>query len=80
MEDRGLDAQDKALCGPSPGSRWRHYKGHEYEVVTCAVVEATMEVVVVYRDAGFVWTRPLAQWEEPVTFQGAPTPRFQRIP
>ena len=72
-----------ATCGPNYGSQWYHYKNNTlYEVVTCAVDEATLKPVVVYREnaSGRVWTRPLANWSEVVTMDdGRKVFRFRRV-
>ena len=62
-----------------PG-RYRHYKGHEYEVLGVACHSETEEEYVVYRalygDHG-LWIRPTAMFLETVTLDGRPCPRFQ---
>ena len=62
-----------------PG-RYRHYKGHEYEVLGVARHSDTEEEYVVYRalygDRG-LWIRPTAMFQEAVTVDGRPCPRFQ---
>lgn len=64
-----------------PG-RYRHYKGHEYEVLGVARHSETEEDFVVYRalygDRG-LWIRPMAMFLEPVVVEGLPYPRFQRL-
>ncbi len=59
------------------GQRWRHYKGGEYDVVAVALLEATLDPVVVYagRD-GVVWIRALHVFLEDVS---AGVPRFSCI-
>lgn len=65
-----------------PG-RYRHYKGHEYEVIGEARHSETEEPFVVYRalygDRG-LWIRPRAMFLETVMVDGRPLPRFQRLP
>jgi cyclomaltodextrinase len=60
--------------------RYRHYKGHEYEVLGVARHSETEEDYVVYRalygDRG-LWIRPTAMFQEAVTVDGRPCPRFQ---
>jgi len=64
---------------PAPG-RYRHYKGHEYEVLhTARHSEQPNEFLVVYRplrtpDA--VWVRPLEMFVEEVDVAGDRVPRF----
>ena len=64
-----------------PG-RYRHYKGHEYEVLGVARHSETEEDFVVYRalygDRG-LWIRPMAMFLEPVVVEGLSYPRFQRL-
>lgn len=66
----------------SPGERYRHYKGGEYEIVTCAVQEDTLAVVVVYRSIhqGYVWVRTLTNFNEEVDTNGQRVKRFEKIP
>lgn len=62
-----------------PG-RYRHYKGHEYEVLGVARHSETEEEYVVYRarygDCG-LWIRSTAMFLETVLVDGHPCPRFQ---
>ena len=62
-----------------PG-RYRHYKGHEYEVLGVARHSETEEEYVVYRalygERG-LWIRPKAMFPETVTVDGRSCPRFQ---
>ncbi len=66
---------------PRPG-RYRHYKGHEYEVLGVARHSETDELLVVYRplygDHG-LWVRPLAMFCESVTVDGQTVPRFRYL-
>ncbi|MEO5955933.1 MAG: DUF1653 domain-containing protein [Nitrospiraceae bacterium] len=65
-----------------PG-RYRHYKGHEYEVLGVARHSETDEEFVVYRalygEHG-LWIRPATMFLETVTVDGQPYLRFQLIP
>ncbi|QEW07021.1 DUF1653 domain-containing protein [Nitrincola iocasae] len=67
---------------PSPG-RYRHYKGHEYQVLDCAQHSETEDWMVIYRPCygeGGLWVRPTAMFNESVrTADGDVQPRFQRI-
>jgi hypothetical protein len=79
------NAELKAMLawGPAAGSRWVHYKGREYTVVTSCVHEGTLTVYVVYRqdDTGMTFARPLAEWTENVLLDGPGgevAPRFRR--
>ena len=64
-----------------PG-RYRHFKGHEYQVLGVARHSETEEELVVYRalygDYG-MWVRPAAMWCEDVTRDGVTQPRFTYI-
>lgn len=64
-----------------PG-RYRHYKGHEYEVLGVARHSETEEEYVVYRalygDRG-LWIRPTAMFEELVVIEGRHVPRFEPL-
>jgi hypothetical protein len=70
----------------SPG-RYRHYKGHEYDVIGIGHHSETLEPLVVYRarydsdDFGpdALWVRPLSMFSEMVDVDGKPVPRFERI-
>ena len=65
-----------------PG-RYRHYKGHDYEVLGEARHSETDEPFVVYRalygERG-LWIRPLAMFLETVMVDGRTFPRFRRLP
>ena len=51
--------------GPLPSSIWRHKRGALYTVVTTALREEDLSLVVVYRSGdGVTWTRPLSEWVE----------------
>ncbi len=74
------DAQVSAANGPAVGSRFRHYKGGEYEVVENAIHEATLEHLVIYRDAkGNVWARTIDDWSAMVSVDGRSVPRFSLL-
>ncbi|WOB09626.1 DUF1653 domain-containing protein [Piscinibacter gummiphilus] len=67
---------------PTPLGRYRHYKGHEYEVIGVARHSETLEPLVVYRplyNASGLWVRPHAMFFEDVEIDGLRRPRFQRI-
>ena len=60
--------------------RYRHYKGHEYEVLGMARHSETEEEYVVYRALygdGGLWIRPMAMFLESVLVDGHACPRFQ---
>ncbi len=64
-----------------PG-RYRHYKGHDYEVLGTARHSETEETFVVYRalygERG-LWIRPIEMFTELVQVGGRSIPRFQWI-
>jgi hypothetical protein len=68
---------------PAAGTLWTHTKsGRRYRVTGRAVLEATLEPLVLYQPAAgpdsVVWARPLAAWRELVSDdQGRRVPRFQ---
>ena len=61
---------------------YRHYKGHEYEVLYVAVHTETEERLVVYRnvnDESLVWARPYDMFFEDVIVDGKSMPRFAKV-
>ena len=67
--------------GLLPG-RYRHYKGHDYEVIGVARHSETEEALVVYRTlyGDFdLWVRPLSMFTENITVEGESVPRFRKI-
>ncbi len=70
-----------ALPELAPG-RYRHYKGHDYDVIGVARHSETLEAVVVYRPlygAGGWWIRPYAMFCETVLIDGRSVPRFAPV-
>ena len=72
MESRLKDDELRKLMatGPPAASLWSHVvTGGTYRVLSTALVEASKEVVVVYRSnaSGVVFTRPIEEWS--VRFQ-----------
>lgn len=62
--------------------KYKHYKGHEYEVVGLAKHSETLEDLVVYKALygdGGLWVRPLKMFEETVMIEGKGVPRFEYI-
>lgn len=62
--------------------KYKHYKGHFYEVVDFARHSETLEDMVVYRQLygeGALWVRPKAMFLETVTIEGKTIPRFEKI-
>jgi cyclomaltodextrinase / maltogenic alpha-amylase / neopullulanase len=62
--------------------RYRHFKGHHYEVLGVAKNSETEDEFVVYRalygEHG-LWIRPLKMFTEEVERDGCKQPRFQFI-
>lgn len=61
-----------------PG-RYRHYKGHDYQVVGLATHSETEETLVVYYPLygdRALWVRPLGMFAETVEKDGVVVPRF----
>ena len=59
--------------------KYRHFKGHEYEVIALATHSETGERMVVYRALygdGGVWVRPASMWDEKVERDGKVFKRF----
>lgn len=63
---------------PMPGSRWKHYKGGVYEVITLANHSETQEPLVIYKSIPFgsVYARPLSMWHELCTLNDTSVARF----
>lgn len=62
--------------------KYRHYKGHLYEVINVAKHTESLEEVVVYRalyDEFKLWVRPLAMFMENVEINGKMQKRFEFV-
>jgi hypothetical protein len=62
--------------------KYRHYKGHEYEVLGVAKHSETLEELVVYRalyGAGELWVRPLVMFAGEVEVDGKKVKRFEYL-
>lgn len=70
-----------------PGSKYRHYKGNEYEIVGVGKHSDTHEDFVVYRglydSSEFgpkpLWVKPVAAFLEKVIVEGKEVNRFEQI-
>ena len=62
--------------------RYRHFKGHEYQVLSLAKHSETLEPMVVYQalygERG-IWVRPADMWNETVERDGSTYTRFTYI-
>lgn len=84
MGDPKNDVQSKlqSIRSSIPdGSKWQHYKGGRYEVVTVCVKEDSLEPMVVYRSLkyGSTWARTIENWNDSVDVDGVSTPRFIQL-
>lgn len=64
-----------------PG-RYRHFKGHEYQVLFTATHSETEEKMVVYKklyDDFSIWVRPASMWNETVERDGKIFKRFESV-
>lgn len=71
-----------ALVELKPHTRFRHYKGNDYEIVTLARNEADEEPVVVYKALYgdySVWVRRVSSFCETVTVKGQQMGRFTLV-
>jgi len=62
--------------------KYRHYKGHEYEVIGIAKHSETLEDLVVYKAINGkhdLWVRSLKMFFEVVEIEGKKIPRFEYI-
>jgi hypothetical protein len=77
-----MSTDDLKPLPDTPLGRYRHYKGHEYEVIGVARHSETLEALVLYRplyNASGLWVRPHAMFFEDVEIDGVRRPRFTRI-
>ncbi len=64
--------------------KYRHYKGHEYQVIGLALHSETLEELVIYKalytskkfGTNQLWVRPVSIFLEEVTIDGKKVPRF----
>ena len=65
-----------------PNTKYRHFKGNEYEVIGTAKHSETLEEYVVYKalyGEGGLWVRPKEMWNETVERDGKTYKRFEFI-
>ncbi len=62
--------------------RYRHFKGHEYEVLGMAKYSETLEDMIIYR-ASYgrkqTWVRPLTMFRGKAEKDGKSVPRFKYL-
>ena len=77
-------AQDDLPALPSIQlGRYRHYKGHAYEVLGVVRHSESLEPLVLYRplyNSSGMWVRPYGMFLETVEVHGAQVPRFALLP
>lgn len=72
---------------PHSGERYRHYKGHDVEIIGIGLHSENMEKMVLYRllentkdyRAGTLWVRPLTLFMETVEVNSTTRPRFEKV-
>lgn len=63
------------------GQIFQHFKGGRYKVVTLAVKEDTLEMLVIYKSVinNQTWARTYLKWSEEVDVDGKKFKRFELI-
>lgn len=71
---------------PKPGEKWKHFKGHVYEIICIASDAETDKLVVVYQNTEkphLYWVRPLGMFMSEVDHDKYPDVtwkwRFQKV-
>ena len=59
--------------------KYRHFKGHDCEVMGTGIHTETLEEYVIYKHADKIWLRPMSMFFEKVTRDGKTMPRFVYI-
>jgi len=80
--DQFIDTLAAAQAKVTPGTRWRHYRGNEYIVKDIVLLEATIEVAVVYAPVDqpqVAFVRPITSWFELISTGGQPLQRFTKL-
>ena len=82
-DDKDRAQEELSKLPIKPGEKFRHYKGDqygEYEIVTLAIKEDTLEPLVIYRSLthGTTWARTYQNWSEEVEVEGQRVKRFER--
>ncbi len=63
---------------PKRFSRWKHYKGGTYMVLSIGRHTDDGQFMVIYTDGTHVWCRPLVQWDQVINLDCVR--RFTEIP
>jgi hypothetical protein len=69
----------------APG-KYKHYKGHYYQVIGVAIHSETLDKLVLYQAMydspefghNVIWVRPLSMFFDTVTFNGKKMKRFEK--
>jgi cyclomaltodextrinase / maltogenic alpha-amylase / neopullulanase len=79
---------DKETLEVLPG-KYRHTKGHTYEVMGTGILESTLQKMVIYKSlstsneqefpVGTIWPRPPESFLETINVYGEDVPRFTKI-
>lgn len=80
--DQFIDTLAAARAKVTPGTHWRHYQGNEYIIKDIVLLEATVEVAVVYMPVDqpeVAFVRPFTSWFEQVTAPGQSVARFTKV-
>lgn len=80
--DQFIDTLTVARTKVTPGTHWRHYRGNEYIVKDIVLLEATVEVAVVYAPVDqqqVAFVRPITSWFELISTGGQPLQRFTKL-
>lgn len=71
---------------PKPGEKWKHFKGHVYEIICLAADTERDGQVVVYQDTKepkLIWARPLRMFMSEVDHEKYPDAtqkwRFEKV-
>lgn len=66
---------------PEDGTKYRHYKGGEYEIVATGFLEDSEAPCVIYRsiEKNIIWVRTAKNFLESVESGGQTLPRFSKL-
>jgi len=78
-----LDARFSKVQSDLPvGSLWRHYKGDMYQLVGITIIEASLEIGVLYSPVNhhsLSFMRPLSDWYAKIVKDGETIQRFSKV-